>query len=131
MAIRAACKRPGNKKLHYAGLRFLSRQEHLFPHCFGTFSVSSFPFHFVFNENNLKIISTRLPEKWQMLILCSRNTNLALNCLRIQCRDYTERTQGLHMCHHKPRTGHIPDCKTNELQNISRNTNDYYFSSYL
>ena len=31
-------------------------------------------------ENNLKIISTRLPEKWQMLVLCSGNTSLALNC---------------------------------------------------
>ena len=37
----------GNKRLHYGGLRFVSRQEHLFPHCFGTFSISSFPFHFV------------------------------------------------------------------------------------
>ena len=30
----------------YAGLRFVSRQEHLFPQCFGTFSISSFPFNF-------------------------------------------------------------------------------------
>ena len=35
---------------------------------------SSFPFHFVLSENNLKIIS--LPEKWQMLVLCSVNISL-------------------------------------------------------
>jgi len=33
-----------------------------FPHCFGTFSISSFLFHFVLSENNLKIISAQLPE---------------------------------------------------------------------
>ena len=78
------------QKFHYAGLRFVSLQEHLFPHCVGTFSISSFPFHFLLSENNLKIISTWLPEKWQMLVLCSRNTSLALNCQRIQCWDYTK-----------------------------------------
>ena len=54
----------------YAGLRFVSRREHLFPQCFGTFSISSFPFSF-FSENNLKIVSTWLPEKWQILVLYS------------------------------------------------------------
>ena len=78
------------QKLHYAGLRFVSLQEHLFPHCLGTFSISSFPLHFLLSENNLKIISTWLPEKWQMLVFCSTNTNLALNCRRIQCWDYTK-----------------------------------------
>ena len=29
--------------------------ERLFPHCFGTFSASSFEFHFVLTKNNLKI----------------------------------------------------------------------------
>ena len=58
--------------------------------CYGTFSVRSFLFHFVLSENNLKTISIQIPEKWRMLILCSRNTSLALNCLRIQCWDYTK-----------------------------------------
>ena len=60
--------------IFHAGLIFASWQEHLFPHCFGTFSISSFLFHFVLSENNLKITSTWLPEKWWMLVLCSRNT---------------------------------------------------------
>ena len=51
----------------------------------------SFLFHFVLSENDLKTISIQLPEKWQMLILCIRNTSLTLNCLRIQCWDYTKR----------------------------------------
>ena len=42
-AILAVCRRFGNRRLHYARFRFVSRQEHLFPHCFGTFSVNSFP----------------------------------------------------------------------------------------
>ena len=61
-AILAVCRRSGNRRLHYAGLRFVYRQEHLFPQCFGTFSITSFPFHFVLSENNLKIISAQLPE---------------------------------------------------------------------
>ena len=64
-AIPAACIRFGNRKLHYAGLRFISWQEHLFPACFGTVSITSFLFHFVLTENSLKIISTQLlEEKW-------------------------------------------------------------------
>ena len=43
----------------------------------------SFPFHFVLSENNLKIISTQLPEKWQMLVLCSRNTSPKNSVLRL------------------------------------------------
>ena len=50
----------------------------------------SFLFHFVLSENNLKTTSTRLPEKCWTLILCSRNTRLALNCQRIQCWYYTK-----------------------------------------
>ena len=44
--------------------QIVSQQEHLFPHYFGTFPISSFPFHFVLSENNLKVILTQLPEKW-------------------------------------------------------------------
>ena len=84
------CRWFGNRRLHYARLWFVSRQEHLFPHCFGTFSISSFLSDFVLSENNLKTILTRLPEKWWMLILCNRNTSPALNCQRIQCQDYTK-----------------------------------------
>ena len=130
-----------NRRLHYTGLRFVSPQEHLFPRCFGTFSISSFPFHFL-NENNLKIVSTWLPEKWPRFILCSGNTSLTLNCLRIQCHNYTKhdtetdtgckKSQHLHMCHRKPRNGLIPDRKPNELQNMSRNIYDciYFVISY-
>ena len=75
VAILAVCRR-----LHYARVRFVSRQQHLFSHCFGTFSICFFPFHFVFIEKNLKIIPTRLPDY----------TRLALSCLRIQCQDYTK-----------------------------------------
>ena len=90
MTILVICKRFGNRRLHYAGLRFIPWQEHLFSNCLGVFSIISFLFYFVLSENNLKIISTRLPQKWQMLILCSENTSLTLNCQGIQCRDYTK-----------------------------------------
>ena len=76
---------------HYAGLRIVPWQEHLFLHCFGTFSISSVLFYFVLRENNLKIILTVLPEKWHMLVLSSRNTSLALNGPRIQSRADTKR----------------------------------------
>ena len=75
---------------NYARLRFVSRQEYLSPCCFGTFSISSFLFHFVLSENIPHKMSTLLPEKWQTLVLCNGNTSLALNCLRIQCPDYTK-----------------------------------------
>ena len=52
-AILAVCRRPGNRRIHYARLRFVYWQERLFPQCFGAFSISSFPFHFVPCENNL------------------------------------------------------------------------------
>jgi len=52
--------------------------------------VFSFLLHFVFSENNLKINSTQLPENVNACE-CSRNTSLALNCLKIQHQDYTKR----------------------------------------
>ena len=88
-AILVACRWFGNGRLHCAGLRFVFWQEHSFPHCFGTFSVSSSLFYFVLSENNQNNF-TVASEKWWMLVLCSGNISLALNCLRIQCRDYTK-----------------------------------------
>ena len=52
------------------------------------FSISFYLFSL---KNNLKIISTWLPEKWRTLVFCSENTSLALICPRIQCRDYIKR----------------------------------------
>ena len=92
----------------------------LVPSLLWHFLQNSFPFYFVLSENNLKIISTWLPEKWQMLILCSRITSLALNCLRTEwyyTKHNTEtnttaaRGHEIHMCHRKPRAGHILDWK--------------------
>ena len=39
----------------------------------------------------------------------------------------SERYRDLYMCHQKPRTRHILDWKTNELQNMSRNICDRIF----
>ena len=44
----------------------------------------------LFCENIPHKMSTWLPEKWQTLVLCNGNTSLTLNCLRIQCPDYTK-----------------------------------------
>ena len=87
-AILAVC-RSGNRRLRHARLRFVSQQEHLYPHCFGTFSISSFQFHFVLSENHLKIISTQHSEKMTNACICSGNTSLDLNYHRIQCPGYT------------------------------------------
>ena len=46
IAVLAVCTRFGNRKLHYARLRF--EFQPLLAHCFGTFSISSFPFIFFF-----------------------------------------------------------------------------------
>ena len=59
-AILAVCRRFGNRRFHYARLRFVSPQEHLFPHCFGTFAISSFAFHFVLRENNFNTASRKM-----------------------------------------------------------------------
>ena len=60
-----------------------------------------FPFDFVLSQNNLKRISTWLPEKWRTLILCRGNA-------RLTCAAK------------KKKTGHIPEWKTNALQNMSK-----------
>ena len=67
-------------------------EEHSCSQCSAIFSITSFLFHFVLSENNRKVISTGLPEKWRMLAFCCHgNTSLILNCLRILCRDYAKR----------------------------------------
>ena len=70
--------------------RFVPWQEHLFPHCFGTFSFSSFSFHFALSEKNLKIILTWLPEKQSMLVFCSKIQASLSFVWKIQCWDYTK-----------------------------------------
>ena len=66
----------------------------------------------------------------QILRLCRGNTSPKNSVPRLhkaQHRTKTtaaKRSRDLHMCHHKPRTGHILDWKTNEPQNMSRNTHD-------
>ena len=45
-----------------------------------------------------------------MLILCSRNTSLTLNCSRIQCRDYTKRNT-------ETDTTAVRGCKTDTCAN--------------
>ena len=59
-ATLAVCRRFGNRRLHQAGLRFVSQQEHLFRHYFGTLSISSFPRHFVLSENNFNMASKEM-----------------------------------------------------------------------
>ena len=46
-------------------------------------------FHFILFSVKKKS-STWPPQKLQTLILCSGNTSLALNCPKIQCRDYAK-----------------------------------------
>ena len=92
-------------------------------------------FHFVLSENNLKTIATSLPQKLQTLVLCRRNTSLALNWLGIQYRDYTKRntetdtgserlrlTQALLKTQNRAYSG-----RENNLQNGSRNVCDHFF----
>ena len=116
----------GNERLYYARLRFVSWQEHLFPHCFGTFIIRSFSFNFVLSENNLKIISTQLPEKWQQKykprfeLPESENSVRRLHNVQYRNQQYgRKRSQDFHMYHRTHKTGHIPDRKKNEAQNRS------------
>ena len=73
-----------------------------------------------------------------MLVLCSGNASLALNCLRIQLRDYTKcntETDITAVRGHKTylwatkntTTEHISDWKTNETQNMSRSIYYLFF----
>ena len=98
----------------------------------------SFVFHFVLSENNLKIISTQLLEKWWTFVLCSGSTSLTLNCPKIQCWDYTKHTTEtgttaargceICMCHEESRTARILFWQTNEPQNMSKNIyNNFLF----
>ena len=59
-AILVVCRRSGNRRLHYVRLRFVSPQEQLFPHCFDSFSISSFLFHFLLSENYFNTASRKM-----------------------------------------------------------------------
>ena len=90
----------------------------------------SFPFHVVLSENSLNTASRKMVNA-HTVSLCRGDTGLTLNCLRIQYQDDTKCNTDtntmaarshktyLHMCYQNPRTEHIPDWKTNELQNMS------------
>ena len=93
-----------NRTLHYAKLRFLSSWELFFPLTALALSPSVL-FHFIlFLSNNLKLISTWLPEKWRTRVLGSRNASLTLN-FPIQCQDNTK-------CNTESDTTAARDCKT-------------------
>ena len=70
---------------------------------FSPHSIGSFPF-ILFLSNNLKLISTWLPEKWRTRVLGSRNASLTLN-FPIQCQDNTK-------CNTESDTTAARDCKT-------------------
>ena len=133
-AVLVLCRWFRNRRLHYAGLRFVSQQEHLFLHNFGTFSISSFLFHFLLSENNLTTISTQLPESWWMLVLCSGNPTLILNFLRIKCQDYIKHNTKADTMTHAPLK--TQNCSYFRLenkpaQNRSRNIYIFFSSSYF
>ena len=124
VAILVVCRCCANRRLNYAGLRFVSQQEHLFPHCFGTFPISSFPFHFVLSENNQKIISTQasrkmvnartLQQKYKPSIELPENSLPRLHKAQYRNQRRTSETLwDLYTHHWKLTTGHILDWKTN------------------
>ena len=71
--------------------------------------VFMFSFDFVLSENNLKIISTQLSEKWKMLILS--NTSLVNSVQRLHKAPYrnTLWQRVVTRLKHVPPTWHIPD----------------------
>ena len=86
VAILEVCRRLGNRRLHYAWFRFVSRQNI----CFFTALALSPSLSFRFILFSMKTISTWFPQKWRMLVLslCSGNASLTLNCPRIWSWDY-------------------------------------------
>ena len=122
-AILAVCRRFGNRRFHYARLRFVSPQEHLFLHCFGTFAISSFPFHFVLRENNFNTASRKmtnahiLQQKYRLCFELPDNSAPRIQKVQYRNQSYSiERLWDIRMRHQNPRTGYIPDWKTNEQQ---------------
>ena len=110
--------------------------ERLFPHCFGTFSIS-FPFHSVLHENNFNTASEKMLNAHTLQWKYKPHFELPENSVgrwhHVQYRNPhcgRERSLDLHMCHQEPQTGHIPDWKTNEPQNIPRNIWLYLFFNY-
>ena len=85
-------------RLHYARLRFVSPQEHLYPHCFGTVSISSVPFHFFsqwkssqnnFNKASTKIANTcTLQWKYKPHFEMTRNSILRLHKAQYRNRQW-------------------------------------------
>ena len=84
----AWCRRSGTRKLHYARLWFVSQQEHLFPHCFGTFSISSFCLILF----SVKIIGKQFKQGFHKeensSYFAAEIQALLWDCLRIHCQDY-------------------------------------------
>ena len=78
-------------------------------------------------KNNLKIISTRIPEKKSNACSLQRKPKLSeLNAKTTQST--IQKVTAVRGCETpKPRTGHILDWKTNALQNMSRNVYDCIF----
>ena len=69
-----------------------------------------------------------LQQKYKPQFEAPRNSVPRLHKVQYRNQQYfNERSQDLHMCHQKPRTGHILDWKTNESQNMSTNIYDYIF----
>ena len=127
-------------RLHYAGFRFVSRQEHLFPDCFGTFCISSFPISFLFS---VKIISTRLLEKTvnthtlQWKYKChakfelSKNSMLRQHKAQYRNRHYSsKRLWDLHNMQPKTHNGAYSGLE-NKPQNMSRNIYNFFLVCML
>ena len=102
--------------------------------CFHLFSI-----WFFLSENSLKIISTQLPEKmanaqtlqWKYKphLALPKNSVPRLHKVQHRNRHYgNERSQCLHVCHWKTRTGQILDWKTNKPQKMSGNISDSVFA---
>ena len=96
------CRRFANRRLQNAGLWSVFWQEHLFPHCFGIFSLHSFPFHFFLSEH----ISTQLPENGDHSFIAAemqasllpKNSLPRLHKAQYRNRQYgRERMRDLHM----------------------------------
>ena len=132
-AILVACRRFRKRRFHHPRLRFVSRQEQLFLQSFGTLSISSFPFHFVPSENNFNTSSRKMANactlQWKNRPCFDLPKNSVPRLDKAQYRNWhygSARSWDLHMCHGKPRTGHILDWTTNEPQNMPRNIYDCF-----
>ena len=122
-AIMLECTRFGNRRLHCARLRFVSCQEHLFPHCSGTFYISSLPFHFVLSEINFHTASKKMADTHTLQWIYKPRFELPENSvlrLHSTIQKLTLWQREVARLAHEPRIGHILDRKTNKPQNISK-----------